>query len=305
VSLSCNPVPASHSFSCSRSAASTSERYVKYNIIPRILKLESSGAGAGRHQRGGPFEVVESETICFFRARADESVWIEDCDGTENIALPSITQHMNNNMNESSSLLAGRKALVEATLGRACGEIYNFTRPDSTVSYLDCSYPTNTTSSSSSSLHVVNDEEELGEIMTRAQTMAAIEQEGTVLGSVNTVVTSNSTRDEMAAAVEHSIPTNLPTGEQPLDMDVTLEEEEEEEEEEDRSSEKTDDDKFSEDAVTSSNSRRSNDEIEDNVTRRKTVNDGLFDKGANGGDRKNENDDLPDLEGSNGWGTLD
>jgi hypothetical protein len=100
-----------------------SESYIKYNVIPRIQKLKSVGGGR-------PFyEVVESDTICFFRARADESVWIDDCGGPPKKALPSIVQNMNPN----------RKALVETTLGRKCGAIRKFRRPDATVVYLNCS----------------------------------------------------------------------------------------------------------------------------------------------------------------------
>jgi hypothetical protein len=123
----------------------------------------------GRHNRG-PFEVVESETICFFRARADESVWIEDCDGTENIALPSITQQLN------LTSFQDRKALVESTLGRVCGEIFNFTRTDSTVAYLDCSKSTNTSSSSRVDGHD-GDVDQLGKTLTRAETEASIEED--------------------------------------------------------------------------------------------------------------------------------
>jgi hypothetical protein len=208
----------SRSLSLSLLCCIISERYVKYNIIPRIQNLGSSGVGLR-----GPFEVVESETICFFRSRADESVWIEDCDGTENIALPSITQHMNYMNVSGSGVLDGRKALVEATLGRSCGEIYNFTRPDSTVAYLDCSSNRNTTSSSL----LLDDEEEQGKTLTLAETEAAIQQEGTVFGSMNTASIAN---DETLGMVAPEQPTTTTTGEVQLDENdtdiITVEEEE-------------------------------------------------------------------------------
>jgi hypothetical protein len=54
--------------------------------------------------------VDEHETMCFFRARVDESVWMDDCDHAPLYASPLI-QHV---------LPANRRAAVEAVIGRAC-----------------------------------------------------------------------------------------------------------------------------------------------------------------------------------------
>jgi hypothetical protein len=54
--------------------------------------------------------VDEHETLCFFRARVDESVWITDCDNAPLYASPLIQQ----------VVPANRRAAVEAVLGRPC-----------------------------------------------------------------------------------------------------------------------------------------------------------------------------------------
>jgi hypothetical protein len=37
---------------------------------------------------------VEHPLICFFRARADETVWVSDCGDNKRITKPSIQQHV-------------------------------------------------------------------------------------------------------------------------------------------------------------------------------------------------------------------
>jgi hypothetical protein len=54
--------------------------------------------------------VDEHDTLCFFRARVDESVWITDCDNAPLYASPLIQQ----------VVPANRRAAVEAVLGRPC-----------------------------------------------------------------------------------------------------------------------------------------------------------------------------------------
>ena len=89
-----------------------SEKFVNLTLIPAIRR---TGA-----------RVVDHETMCFFRARSDESVWIKDCDGPPEVASRQIHEHLNED----------RRAAVEAVLGRKCpGKIFRITR---NFSALDC-----------------------------------------------------------------------------------------------------------------------------------------------------------------------
>lgn len=89
-----------------------SEKFVNYTLLPAIRQ---TGA-----------RVADHETMCFFRARSDESVWINDCDGTPEVASREIHKHLNKD----------RRQAVEQVLGRKCpGEIHRITRM---FSALDC-----------------------------------------------------------------------------------------------------------------------------------------------------------------------
>jgi hypothetical protein len=83
-----------------------SERFVDYALLPVIRQIVGV--------------VREHDDMCFFRARADESVWISDCDVSSGVRLPKPP-----------------RILLEQTLGRSCpGKIVRLTR---TVQSLDCS----------------------------------------------------------------------------------------------------------------------------------------------------------------------
>jgi hypothetical protein len=98
-----------------------SERFIDHTIFPAIRK-------AG-------IEIHEHPTMCFFRARADESVWVSDCDGTEIVAAPTIAERIGATL---------KRDIVERLIGRTCGRISKFTKA---VRSLDCAHgatrPTN------------------------------------------------------------------------------------------------------------------------------------------------------------------
>jgi hypothetical protein len=93
-----------------------SERFLDHTIFPAIRKLG--------------IDIHEHPHMCFFRARADESVWVSDCDGIEKVAAPTIAEHMEHD----------KKGLVEKLIGRQCGEITKFTQ---SVRSLDCKTTSN------------------------------------------------------------------------------------------------------------------------------------------------------------------
>jgi len=72
-----------------------SERFVNYTLFSAI--------------RSEGFQIEEHDTICFFRARPDESVWVSDCDS---YSKTSILENLPTN----------RKKLVEGVIGRQCGD---------------------------------------------------------------------------------------------------------------------------------------------------------------------------------------
>jgi len=88
-----------------------SEKFVNYTLFPAIRATGTT--------------IVEHDILCFFRARADESVWITDCDGAPGVSLPSIGQNLGSD----------RKGAVERVLGRPCGQTRRLTY---TVTTLDC-----------------------------------------------------------------------------------------------------------------------------------------------------------------------
>lgn len=76
-----------------------SERFVGGALFPAMK------------QSAGGLEIVEHPTMCFFRVRADESVWITDCEfGGPTASAPSITANLGMNY----------RAVVENILGREC-----------------------------------------------------------------------------------------------------------------------------------------------------------------------------------------
>jgi hypothetical protein len=81
-----------------------SEKFVNWTILPAM-------------RRTG-VQVVEHDTMCFFRARSDETVWIKDCDGDKH----TTSRHIQNYVNPD------RRKAVEDVLGRTCpGEIVKLT----------------------------------------------------------------------------------------------------------------------------------------------------------------------------------
>jgi hypothetical protein len=87
------------------------ERFMNITMFPAIRE-----AGIPIH---------EHAQMCFLRARADESIWVSDCDGELPITVPTIPERVGNDT----------KGLVEALIGRQCGMI---TYIRSNVRSLDC-----------------------------------------------------------------------------------------------------------------------------------------------------------------------
>lgn len=94
---------------------SSDEIYMQRFIIPRM------------EERG--FEIVEHPSVCFFRARAEETVWVSDC---FHYASPSVKSYMLGvakkdlpKESKSFALNASQqmRPLVEGILGRPCGKI--------------------------------------------------------------------------------------------------------------------------------------------------------------------------------------
>lgn len=96
-----------------------SENFVNFTLLPNVRR---TGA-----------RVTDHLTMCFFRARPDETVWINDCDGPPNVASREIYKHLNTD----------RRQAVEEVLGRPCpGPIHRITRK---FSALDCKRNATTT----------------------------------------------------------------------------------------------------------------------------------------------------------------
>lgn len=88
-----------------------SERFLNTTIFPSIQNITN---------------IRQHPTLCFLRARADETVWISDCEGPASVAAPSIRKALGKDM----------RLVVEQTIGRKCpGEIKSLTK---TVKSLDC-----------------------------------------------------------------------------------------------------------------------------------------------------------------------
>jgi len=83
-----------------------SERFVNRALFPA---MRSKGV-----------EIIEHPTMCFFRVRADESVWITDCKfGGPTASAPSIQKNLGNN----------NRAVVESLLGRKCWKRHRAENP--------------------------------------------------------------------------------------------------------------------------------------------------------------------------------
>lgn len=89
-----------------------SEKFVDYTVLPAMRRTGAS--------------VEEHTTMCFFRARPDETVWLDDCNGAPGVSSPEIWDYLNEN----------RQAAVAAVLGRNCSDkVIPITRM---FSALDC-----------------------------------------------------------------------------------------------------------------------------------------------------------------------
>lgn len=73
-----------------------SERFVNNTLLPAIREREH--------------DILQHPTLCFLRARADESVMVSDCGGAPRISEPSIMKSLGTDM----------KIVVEETIGRKC-----------------------------------------------------------------------------------------------------------------------------------------------------------------------------------------
>jgi hypothetical protein len=91
-----------------------SERFMNYTIFPAIRQLG--------------YKVLQHPTMCFFRARADESLWISDCSGKRHIADPRI-------MKSLGGSLSSIQTIVERIIQRNC---LNITKAKRNVKVLPC-----------------------------------------------------------------------------------------------------------------------------------------------------------------------
>lgn len=98
-----------------------SERFMHFAIFPAMRKALSS------NDERGDDAIVEHPTLCFFRARADETVWVSDCDGN---AKKSVLE----NLLQGDSI--SKPQAVGKVLGRTCHGTP--TRVKYTVWSLDC-----------------------------------------------------------------------------------------------------------------------------------------------------------------------
>jgi hypothetical protein len=75
-----------------------SERFINWTIFPTIRNTGTA--------------ILEDDYMCFFRARADETVQINDCqDSQERVAASSIMQNLGEDVSERLELVLGRKCL--------------------------------------------------------------------------------------------------------------------------------------------------------------------------------------------------
>ena len=125
-----------------RSKLMHSETFVETVILP---KIEKQG-----------YEIVEHESICFFRARADETLWVTDCyyHALESVwkSLADLQLHKSNFRNLRTSYLPPVRQLVEDILQRPCGNFFRFRTNSSMGIELLCPSNTSTISSSYNSI---------------------------------------------------------------------------------------------------------------------------------------------------------
>eukprot|EP00977_Amphora_coffeiformis_P022296 scaffold10745_cov210-Amphora_coffeaeformis.AAC.3 len=69
------------------------------------------------HQRRLKYTLAEHPSMCFWRARADESVWIKDCDMLVWRKIQTSTPYM-----DVPESIEGRRQLIQSILGRQCRE---------------------------------------------------------------------------------------------------------------------------------------------------------------------------------------
>jgi hypothetical protein len=79
-----------------------SERFMNYTIFPAIRQLG--------------FKILHHQTMCFLRARVDETIWISDCYGSGGVADPKIMESLGGSF---SSV----KTIVEHIIHRKCSRI--------------------------------------------------------------------------------------------------------------------------------------------------------------------------------------
>jgi hypothetical protein len=73
-----------------------SEKFINWTVFPAIRETNTT--------------IVEDDFMCFFRARADESVMTNDCEGTRGrIAAPSIVKNLGSDKIEVLESILGRK----------------------------------------------------------------------------------------------------------------------------------------------------------------------------------------------------
>lgn len=77
-----------------------SEMFLHWTIFPAIRDTGTS--------------IVEDDSLCFFRARADESVWVSDCGGKPEYAKTSILKNLGGDKVEVLESVLGRKCRGEA-----------------------------------------------------------------------------------------------------------------------------------------------------------------------------------------------
>lgn len=78
-----------------------SERFVNYALLPVITR-----------ERG--IRVVEHTTMCFLRARSDESIWVNDC---EKMASKDYVKRLQKTIMPMHKI----KSSIEKVIGRSCG----------------------------------------------------------------------------------------------------------------------------------------------------------------------------------------
>jgi hypothetical protein len=87
-----------------------SERFLSHTLFPAI--------------REAGFEIHEHQEMCFFRVRADDTVWVSDCDTGE--------------MTMAGRNIEEKRKVVEQLIGRQCGNVKKGSRHVRRLLALDC-----------------------------------------------------------------------------------------------------------------------------------------------------------------------